>query len=380
LDITDPDRPVFMFQINNSGSYAGLGETWSKPVITKMNLPGVNADKLVMIFGGGYDTAQDSAGTSAITDTVGDNVYIADALTGALLWDAKSDALASGGSAGPVSAMNAVPSDVAAFDLTDDGLIDHIYATDTKAQVFRFDVDNVAGTIKGGRIAQLGGAGANNNRRFFYSADTALIRQVGDSFVAVSIGSGYRAHPLDTTVEDSFYVLKDKGVLRGNYDMDAVLSDLQDVTSLTDANSDGVSDAVEVLNDPTSGKKGWYLNFSSTPGEKVLARSVTFNNAIFFTTYVPPSGVASACEAAAGGGRLYAMNILNGNPYLDTNTDGTLDENDRLYELIAPGIAPQVDITIDSDGLPLVSVGREYDIAQPPPTTPGILGYKWKKN
>jgi len=277
--------------------------------------------------------------------------------------------------------MNSVPSDVTAFDLDNDGLIDHIYATDTKAQVFRFDVDNAAQTIKGGRIANLqGAAGAANNRRFYYSADTALIREVGDSFVAVSIGTGYRAHPLDLTVDDSFYVLKDSGVLKGVYDMDATVSDLQDVTSLTDSNGDGVSDAVEVLNDESLGKKGWYISFNATPGEKVLARSVTFNNAVLFTTYIPPSGASNACEAAAGGGRLYAMNILNGNPYLDTNTDGSLDENDRLFELQAPGIAPQVDITIDADGLPLVSVGREYDIGSVPTASPGITGYKWKKN
>lgn len=162
--------------------------------------------------------------------------------------------------------------------------------------------------------------------------------------------------------------------------MDATVADLQDITLLTDSNGDGVSDAVEILNDSTSGKKGWYLNFNLTPGEKVLAKSVTFNNAVLFTTYVPPSGAANACEAAAGGGRLYAMNILNGNPYLDTNTDGTLNESDRLFELPTPGIAPQVDITITSDGKALPCVGTQCFSDTLPPTTDGILGYKWKKN
>ena len=381
LDVSNPDNPVFMFQINNTGSFADLGQTWSKPIVTQMNLSGVNSDKLVMIFGGGYDVAQDAAGTSANTDTIGDNVYIVDALDGSLLWDAKTNAIAAGGLSGPVSSMNSVPSDVTAFDLTGDDLVDHFYVTDTKAQVFRFDVDNSTQSITGGRIAQMQDSGSpSDNRRFYYSADVALIRQVGDSFIAVSIGSGYRAHPLDNTVDDAFYVIKDKGVLTGAFDMDATVADLVDITLLTDSNGDGVSNAVEVLNDPTAGKKGWYLNFNLTPGEKVLAKSVTFNNAVLFTTYVPPSGAANACEAAAGGGRLYAMNILNGNPYLDTNTDGTLNENDRLFELTTPGIAPQVDITITSDGTPLVGVGRDFRADILPPTTDGILGYKWKKN
>ena len=381
LDITDPDSPKFMFQITNTGDYADMGQTWSKPIIAKMNLAGVNSDQLVMIFGGGYDDAQDSAGTSANTDTVGDNLYIADAYTGNLLWDAKGDALAHGGSAGPLSSMNSVPSDVSAFDLAGDGLIDHIYVTDTKAQVFRFDVDNSAKTIKGGRIAQMQDiGGAVNNRRFYYSADTALIRQVGESFIAVSVGSGYRAHPLDLTVDDAFYVIKDKGGLTGVFDMDATLADMQNITSLIDTNSDGVSDAVEILNDPVATKKGWYLDLSSTSGEKVLARSVTFNNAVLFTTYVPPSGVSSACEAAAGSGRLYALNILNGNPYLDTNSDGSLTENDRMFPLKPPGIPPTITINPPYSGQKSVGcVGIECLEDIVPPPTDGILGFKWKK-
>jgi len=384
IDISNPDAPKMMFQLTGgAGSFAQLGETWSTPTISKMNLSGVNSDKLVMIFGGGYDDIQDAEDTSSVTDSVGNIVYIADAKTGQLLWNSKDDTEAHGGTAGPVSSMNGVPSQITAFDFTEDDLIDHMYVTDTKAQVFRFDVDNDTGKVKGGRIAHLNnGGGVTDNRRFYYSADTALIRQVGDSFVSVSIGSGYRAHPLNETVTDNFFVLKDKGVLAGVFDMDATIDDLQDVTSLVDSDSNGVSDAVELLNDDVSPKKGWYINFSTT-GEKVIERSITFNNAVLFTSYVPPGASGEICQAAAGSSRLYALNILNGSPYIDTNTDGSLTENDRFIELPRPGIAPPPQTIVTKDP----TSGKVKSMACVGPTciidfssSDGLLGLRWRRN
>lgn len=381
IDISEKDNPQLMFQIEGGlGVFASLGETWSRPTIVKMNLSGVNSDKLVMIFGGGYDDDQDTEGGASLTDDVGNIVYIVDALTGSLLWNSVDNTEAHGGSAGAVSTMNSVPSNITAFDLNDDELIDHMYVTDTKSQVFRFDVDNDTGKIKGGRIAHLNGDGAiANNRRFYYSADTALIRQVGDSFISVSIGSGYRAHPLDVEIDDNFYVLKDKGVLNGVFDMDAALTDLQDVTSLVDTDSNGVSDAVEILNDVSNSKKGWYISFA-TKGEKVIERSITFNNAVIFTSYLPLSD-GDKCKSAVGGGRLYALNILNGNPYVDNVVDGLLEENDRYIDLLTDGIAPPPQVFIDDDLIPRLCVGIECEFDDIlPPISDGLMGIKWRRN
>jgi len=390
VDITEPDAPQMMFTIDGGirAGYSKLGETWSTPTIGKMNLTGVNSDKLVMIFGGGYDDIQDVEGTASATDTDGKVVYIADAYTGNLLWDSTNNTAAHGGSAGAVSTMNGIPSQVTAFDLDDDELIDHMYVTDTKAQVFRFDIDNtetnINAAIKGGRIAHLtAGDTVSNNQRFYYSADTALIRQVGNSFVSVSIGSGYRAHPLNDQVDDGFYVLRDKGVLTNTFDMDASLSDLQNVSSLVDSNADGISDAVEILNDDANNKKGWYIALT-TPGEKVIEQSITFNNAVIFTSYVPPGAAGDVCQAAAGGGRLYAMNILDGNPYIDTNTDGSLTENDRYVDLVGGGIAPRPQVLLEkgSDGVRArLCIGTECGFDNfLPPISDGLMGIKWRKN
>ncbi len=393
FDITSPDAPIFLFKIDPSRTgYGNLGETWSKPTLVRMNIGGAKADasNLVMIFGGGYDTDQDAEGTASNTDTVGNVVYIANALTGELLWDSSIDTQAPGGAAGSVTYMNSVASDVVAFDLDNeaDGFVDNFYVTDSRVQIFRFDVDNDAGTIKGGRIAHLSDSiDKTDNRRFYYNADAALIRKVGDNFVSVSVGSGFRAHPLNTDVIDYFYVVQDRGILTGNFDMDASLSDLVDVTSLADDDSNGVSNQVELLNDPANNKKGWYIGFSAS-GEKVLSNSITFNNVVLFTSYIPPGATGDVCEAAAGTGRLYAMNILDGNPFVDNNADDVLSENDRFVDLIAGGIAPPPTIVLDDSLTPRLCVGTDCSLAgdcpsggdcRLPPIANGLMGIKWRR-
>ncbi len=384
LDISDPTKPELMFTISPSRSgYDKLGQTWSRPTLGKMEISGVNSDKLVLIFGGGYDTGQDEAATATTTDTVGNRVYIADAITGNKLWDSTKAEQASS-PAGPISSMNAIPSDVTAFDLDDDGFLDHIYASDTKAQIFRFDIDNDTGSITGGRIASLQtAADAENNRRFYYSPDVALIRLQRESFLSVSIGSGYRAHPLDDTVTDYFYMIKDKGALSQTFDMHVEMDDLADVTNLVgDTDGNGISDASEVINDTNSPKDGWYIGFSLN-GEKIIERSLTFNNAVIFTSYIPPGSSTTSCEAAAGNGRVYAMQIVDGNPYVDTNYDGTLKESDRYVDLISSGIAPQPQIVYTDKARICVGTACSGGLLPDdliPPLARGLTGIRWRKN
>lgn len=361
LDVSDPYKPKMGFAISSNSNagpgvvtngYSRLGQTWSKPAIGKMNIPGVNSDKLVMIFGGGYDLKQDTAGVS-LEDTVGNIVYIADAYTGKLLWSSDST-IDPNENEGPLK-LNSVPADLTAFDLDGDELVDSFYASDTKAQIFRFDVDNETGKIKGGRIASLQSAADEvNNRRFYYPVDAALIRLVGESFVSLSIGSGFRAHPLNTKINDHFYMIKDKGVLNRKFDMDIKLDNLTNVTNLVgDTDNDGKSDAsTQMEND---GNYGWYIDFT-TEGEKVIEKSFTFNNIVFFTTYIPKSE-NDICKAAAGGGRLYGVKVTDGNPYIQKEGED-LKEDDRYQELATPGIAPAGTI-ISTPESTVIAIGTE---------------------
>src|SRR5690606_32530954 len=64
-----------------------LGQTWSAPVHTKIKV--VSNIRDVLIFAGGYDTNQDNI-SERTTDTMGNALYIVDALTGTKLWSAIS--------------------------------------------------------------------------------------------------------------------------------------------------------------------------------------------------------------------------------------------------------------------------------------------------
>lgn len=383
IDVTDPDKPELLFKIDPSVSgYGSLGLTWSKPVIKKMKIPD---HETVMIFGGGYDTVQDAKGLASVADGKGNNIYIADAITGELLWSVADAVDVSGSSsAGSLSTMNAIPNEVTAFDIDGDSYIDHFYASDTKAQVFRFDIDYSTDSISGGRVASLQDAAtASSNRRFYNKPDISLIRLQDESFISVSIGSGYRAHPLDESVTDHFYMVKDSGVLKGVFDMDAGLSDLVDVTNLIgDTDSNGVSDAAELIHSESSPKNGWFIRFPRS-GEKVIANSVTFSNAVIFTTYTPPNSSATVCDAVAGESRIYAMKIVDGNPYVDTNYDGQLTDLDRTQTLTTAGIAPEPQVLLEGtdDGVtPRLCVGNQCGLEKFLPKIPdGVMGIRWKR-
>ena len=343
FDISERLNPKFMFKIDPSKQgFENLGQTWSTPVIGKMKVNGGNSSDLVMIFGGGYDVTQDLAGLPSKQDTTGNRVYIADAITGKWLWDntKATQAPSPAGDATSNTAMNSVPSNVTAFDIDGDEYLDHFYTSDTKAQVFRFDVDNENKTITGGRVAHLQGGTLDkaSNRRFYYSPDIALNKdeQTKEIYFSIAIGSGYRAHPLDTTVEDHVYVVRDTGALSKSWNMDASLSDLLDVTSIVgDSDDDGVSDAAVEIKD--NGYHGWYLDLPAK-GEKVLARSITRSGKVIFTTYIPTDlNSTSACQPAAGTGNIWGVNIADGQPYVDVNYDGEINEADRYMPI--PGMS-----------------------------------------
>ncbi|MCO7222869.1 pilus assembly protein [Pleionea sp. CnH1-48] len=382
LDISDRTAPRLMFNIKaGSSGFENMGQTWSTPVIGYMKIGSGDAPKLVMMFGGGYDTTQDTEDTVANTDAEGNRVYIVDALSGTKLWDS-SMATQAGGAAGPVSSMNAVPGNVKAFDLNGDNLLDKFYVSDTKAQIFRFDIDHDTKKITGGRIAHLGDVDqdtASENRRFYYNPDVSIVRDSnsGERYMSVAIGSGYRAHPLNKKVKDHFYVLRDKGALTNSWPMDAKIGDLLNATNvLGDADADGISDAAEQIQD--NDLKGWYVEFPTT-GEKVLAESITFNGVIVFTTYIPPGGSNASCQPAAGSGRAFAVNIQDGSPYRDTNFDGSVEANDRYVDLNSVGIPPAPQILLPSgSGKPITLIGRTpiEDLVPELPKT--LMPIKWQ--
>lgn len=359
LDISDLNAPEYLYKIdNNTANASNLGQTWSEPKFGNIRYNGQL--KTVLMFGGGYDSARDDTvkyveigmydpdGNPIIDPitgeikkekkiagiaysekpalTQGNNIFLIDIKDGSVLWDAKTDA--------GLDMTDSVVGDLTPFGFNSEGLIDHIYAADTGGRIYRVDIDNDSAVentdqifAKGYVIADLNDdATVEGNRRFYYGPTAATIeRPGGQSFVAIAIGSGYRSHPLDETVDDFFYMVKDRTVFDSSAPTKLTHGDLEDITSYVSQEQAALSgidfDTID----------GWKLELTED-GEKVLAEARIINNKIVFTSYVPVAKKIDRCTVVTGAGKLYGVNVIDGTSFFDSNTRSISD--------IYPGLPP----------------------------------------
>ena len=275
LDVTNPDDPKIKFTLSQGTTgMSTLGQTWSLPKVARIR-DGTTAGRIVLVFGGGYDTAEDSN----LHGTTGRGVYVVDAVTGVMLKQFLSN--------GTDTISTSIPSDVTLIDTDRDGFVDRAYVGDLDGNVWRMDLDDGTSTnpSSGWRLFKLANLGS---RKFFYPPDVVIT----SGFDAVLIGSGDREKPLSTTSSDKFYMIKDAKIgLDGTGQTTIVPGDL-------------------VLNtaDSTSAK-GWYYNLN-TAGEKVVNAPLTVGGVVYFGTNKPTPSLA--CTANLGEARSYAVNFLTG--------------------------------------------------------------------
>jgi type IV pilus assembly protein PilY1 len=343
LDVTDRNNPVVKWRL----SVPGFGQTWSRPTVARvdMNDPGLNNDKAVVIFGGGYDTVHDTMDHPATADAKGAGVYMADLQSGNVLWRAGPDGSADLQLPGMT---RSIATQIRVIDLNGDDLADRMYASDMGGQILRFDIfsgnapdgTGVNALVTGGVIAQLGAEGASGTptiaetRRFYSAPDVSIFNDNAQNrrFVAVSIGSGYRAHPLDDSNTDRFYSIRDKNVF--NRLTQAQFDSFTPVDDSELVEISGQTGTVIGVN-----QRGW--KFTLPADQKVFANSVTFNNEIFFVAFSPDTTGAATCSAGAGRNFLYRVSVMNGDPITDLSTIVAGDEDKaRVQDLAQGGIAP----------------------------------------
>jgi len=325
LDVSDRSAPKFLWDIKNTSSgFSKLGQTWSKMTPAVVKWLGVKTQ--VLFFGGGYDPAEDTKATRS-TSSMGNAIYMVDATTGALLWNSSN----SGSDLNLTEMKSSIVANIVTIDSTLDGYTNLLYTADVGGRVWRLDLDNNATTAaafaKGGVMADFNGDTTTSNIRFFNTPDVAFTRYGGfspDGQFQISIGSGYRAHPLDTRVVDRFYIINDIHVstLPTSY-TDYDESDLAEVNSFASATKE-------------QQQAGSFYPLTSV-GEKVLSNSVTVANNILFTTYRPLDSVASAnCDADTGSTRLYQVQ-----PIAPQDAgDHQLERDWGLTDLAQGGIPP----------------------------------------
>lgn len=137
--LTPPDPPVFLDEDNvdsddtlEGNGLPDLGDTWSKPDFGRIlickagasdcSLSGDLEERQVIVFGGGMDPEN----KEATLPERGHWIYIVDVETGFALYKRQL--------------LGAVPSEPAAVDIDQDGLLDRIYVGTTAGYLYRIDV------------------------------------------------------------------------------------------------------------------------------------------------------------------------------------------------------------------------------------------------
>ena len=344
----DP-RLLWRIQGGKTSGFDDLGQTWSSPTLAQIK---INGDAVpVLIFGGGYDADNhDTAGKTSTGDDYGNAIYMVNATNGKLIWSASNASSNSGASSHTtVSDMKwSIPSDVSAVDLNVDGFIDALYASDLGGQIFRVDLnmDN-AGTGSLVRrvetVASLGYAetsGYSSHRRFHASVSAALAYDSSDNpFLQILIGSGYRAHPLETNAtQDRIFMIEDRDIFKAQKAPYASSGTVKtaDLVDLTNNLSPSASDLTG---------KGWRIDLDKTDGEKVLGAAAILNGVAYLSTYVPTDlSTRSDCAPIQGRSRLYSISVTDGSPASsDPNISG------RYEESVSLGLAPEPQILIGGE-------------------------------
>jgi type IV pilus assembly protein PilY1 len=350
LDVSVRGKPTLAWVIDPTSDPAlgDLGQTWSAPAIKKVAIGGTT--KYVAIMGGGYDDTQDATGY--FEDQTGNAVYMIDIETGDVVWSAGDNANhdlimnTSLNADANATMKHSIPSRVQAVDLTGDGYVNRIYAGDMGGRMWRFDIVSSAASAnelaEGGLLASIGAAdlgapAATDVRRLYARADIVPVIATEPgyrSYISLNIGSGHRAHPLETANEDWFFSIRDfnvfNTVLTEDYDEPVMFDDLIDITD----------DLTPTL---MSSDVGWRLKLEAGPGEKSFTESLTFKGTTLFTTF-SPTPASNSCESAnAAGGlnRIYRISVLDGGAQVDKPPEEQ-DKTDRYEELEQGGIAPGV--------------------------------------
>ncbi len=352
LNVTDPDNPsVLWIKHGNytdtstknapsaSSGFSHLGQTWSslRPALIKWN----GADKVVLFAGGGYDPDEDGTDeigpASRITHDTGNTVYLLDASTGSVLWDALTDL-------SPSSMTSSFPADVVPVDRNNNGYVDLLYAADVGGRVWRFDISEAATSrsnfATGGVIADINTSssdGISGNRRFYNRPDVSYITNADTPYILISIGSGYRAHPLSTDITDYQLLLKDPYGLSvpDSYSTTLTLSDLM----------------AWYAQDAEDSVHGWYLQ-AGTTGEKVLSASVTLSGIVTFNSYIPAQETDDTlqCTGAMGQSNIYQLALTDA-AYAQADCEEGGSCPARPGETVEPvqsvvGLAPDPTITL----------------------------------
>ena len=358
IDASDPVNPKFLWKAtttqlcNSSGctnttAYAEMGESWSTLQVAKIN---ATSDPVV-IFGAGYDNATEDVDPVTGTDTMGRGIFVADAVTGQLIWQAGPSPTGATTNK-TVSAMtHSIPSDVTIYDSNRDGFADRLYVGDTGGNIWRVDINDANPTNwVVTELASLDSTSSTGHRKFLFQPDVVYNNDANGTFDAVLIGSGDREHPFNTTTTNRFYMIKDTHALSETAGFTTITaSNLYDATQ----NLIQVGTAAQQAAAASALKadSGWFVTLST--GEEVTGSAVTAAGSTVFNTNQPSPASSNVCTAGLGVATQYVMSFVNASATQSLTGATTLTTADRSQVMAGGGLPP-------SPVLVVVNVNGQY--------------------
>ena len=358
LDASDPVNPRFLWKAtptqlcNSSGctattAYAEMGQSWSTVTIAKVNA----STHPVAIWGAGYDNATEDVDPVAGSDTMGRGIFVADAYTGALLWQAGPSPAGATTNDTVAGMTHSIASDITVYDSNRDGFADRLYAVDTGGNIWRVDINaaNPANWVVT-ELASIDDSTASGKRKFLFPPDVVFNNNASGTFDAVLIGSGDREHPYNTTTTNRFYMIKDTHAL----------TETAGFTTITEANLfDTTANLIQVgtaaqqaaAQTSLSAASGWFITLAT--GEEVTGGSITAAGSTVFNTNQPSPPTASVCTASLGVATQYAVSFLNGAATQSNTNATTLTTADRSTVMPGGGLPP-------SPVLVVVNINGQY--------------------
>ncbi|MEJ7929020.1 PilC/PilY family type IV pilus protein [Ramlibacter sp. AN1015] len=352
LDVSTPMTPKFRWRIshdaftNTAGvkstttDFKELGFTWSQPKVARVK----GHANPVLIFGGGYDPAEDvEPPTPKTGNTMGRAIYVVDAINGDLVWrvtEGTSDSCASARCTRSEMKWS-IPSDITLMDSDRDQFVDRLYVGDIGGNVWRVDLETTAGTVAPNtwavrHIAALGctsGACASGAtpRKFFYPPE--VVPRPDYAYDAVFIGSGDRERPLygssSYAVSDRMFMVKDT---KGKDGVDLHTQNIE--TNLM---------AVGPTTPYNGSNRGFYVPLAT--GEKVVNAPTVVAGTVYFGTNIPAMPSSTMCSdlgtamgyAISASGTSIFSKPLDGGGFPPTAVAGVVN-------IDAPGDAPDYQV------------------------------------
>ena len=340
LDITDPDVPTFMWQINGT-SLARLGESWSEPAFGLVKTSDVDTTGTpVMFIGGGY-SSDNSLGKAIFAIKISDGTVVQQWYSG---YNMAVD-----------SDMTAcIPSAINPVDEDSNGFIDKLYVGDMAGRIWR--VGRFSNISTGTSLtfpetnenintwkAQIVFNANDTDKKFFYAPRVTL----ENGYDLVFAGTGDREDACNTATDpDIIMAFKDSHATTNASGTPVP------VTSTDLVNTTSTAAVAPVLDDPDGDvdgngtiDNGWYFELDT--GEKILAEGAVFFKTIYMTSFLPNS---DPC-LPGGSARLYALGYKTGKPVIDFDEE---DEGEDVelepYKDIGGGIPSEPVVVISETG------------------------------